>query len=99
MLTEIINLQQLGRTMSAERMKIPSANIPKFDVESEDYYAAISAAAGAEDVNRAGLLLSQWEKRLAWLHCEGCKHAPPQLVRKDGESSENYILRCYEAMP
>ena len=93
-----IDLRRIGADMSAARMRVPPANREKFDIESKDRFEAIHAAADANDAARVGRLLSQWNSRVEWLTREPkCHVAPPCLVRKDGETTEEYISRCYAA--
>lgn len=97
-MTDPLDLRTIGRAMSIIRLKIPAANIPKFDVESKEYYAAISEAVRAGEADRAGKLLSQWNVRAAWAANPGWHHAPPALIKIDGESITQWLKRCYEAM-
>lgn len=92
------NLRQIGATMSAIRFRVPAANREKFDIESRDRFEAIRAAADANDAPRVGMLIAQWNSRVEWLANEPqCHVAPPCLVRRDGETAEQYISRCYAA--
>ena len=92
------DLRQIGATMSAVRFRVPAANRKKFDIESKDWFEAIHAAADANDAARVGWLLSQWNSRVEWLTREPqCHVAPPCLVRRDDETAEQYISRCYAA--
>lgn len=93
-----INLRQIGASMSATRMRVPPQNREKFDIESKDFFAAISDAATAGNAVRVGKLIAQWNNRVEWLANEPqCHVAPPCLVRRDGETAEQYISRCYAA--
>lgn len=93
-----INLRQIGASMSATRMRVPPQNREKFDIESKDFFAAISDAATAGNAARVGKLIAQWNNRVEWLANEPqCHVAPPCLVRRDGETAEQYISRCYAA--
>ena len=93
-----INLRQIGASMSATRMRVPLQNREKFDIESKDFFAAISDAATAGNAVRVGKLIAQWNNRVEWLANEPqCHVAPPCLVRRDGETAEQYISRCYAA--
>ncbi|MBQ9502852.1 MAG: hypothetical protein IJU70_11895 [Lentisphaeria bacterium] len=91
------DLLQIGREMSAARMKTPLRNRMKFDIESKDFFAAISDAVRAGDHDRAADLLCRWHERAAWLMNEPrCFTAPPCLVRKEGEPVRDYLNRCFE---
>lgn len=93
-----IDLRQIGASMSATRMRVPPQNREKFDIESKDFFAAISDAATAGNAARVGKLIAQWNNRVEWLANEPqCHVAPPCLVRRDGETAEQYISRCYAA--
>lgn len=93
-----INLRQIGASMSAARMRVPMSNRAKFDIESKDWFEAISAAVNADDSTRAGKLIAQWNDRIWWLTNEPrCHVAPPCLVRKEDETITQYLDRCYEA--
>jgi len=91
------DLLQIGREMSAARMKTPLRNRRKFDIESKDFFAAISDAVRAGDHARAADLLRRWHERAAWLMNEPrCFTAPPCLVRQEGEPVRDYLNRCFE---
>lgn len=93
-----IDLRKIGASMSAARMRVPPQNREKFDIESKDFFAAISDAATAGNAARVGKLIAQWNNRVEWLANEPqCHVAPPCLVRRDGETAEQYISRCYAA--
>ena len=93
-----IDLRQIGASMSAARMRVPPQNREKFDIESKDFFAAISDAATAGNAARVGKLIAQWNNRVEWLANEPqCHVAPPCLVRRNGETAEQYISRCYAA--
>lgn len=94
-----IDLRKLGATMSTERLRIPVANVPKFDVESQDYFNAIAEAVNSGNHAEAGKLLARWNRRVEWLRCHDCHVAPPCLIRKQGEPVEQWIRRCCESMP
>lgn len=84
--------------MSAKRTAVPEQNRKKYDVESRDYFAAIEEAEKKGDADRLMKLMAQWEQRLRWLTKNtGCYKAPPALVRRDGETNEEYMDRCYAA--
>lgn len=94
-----LDLRAIGGAMSSLRLKIPVANIPKFDVESQEFFGAISDAVNNGNPVRAGKLLAQWELRAQWATVPGWHHAPPALIRLDGESTTQWLERCYKAMP
>ena len=92
------DLQQIGREMSAARMRVPLPNHPKFDIESKEYFNAIGGAIRAGDLDRAAALLRRWHERVEWLtHEPRCCVAPPCLIRRTGESAADYIERCHMA--
>ena len=94
-----IDLRQIGASMSAARMRVPMSNREKFDIESKDFFAAISAAANADDSTRAGKLIAQWNDRVWWLtNSQRCHVAPPCLFRKSNETAAEYLDRCYAAI-
>lgn len=93
-----LDLQKIGREMSASRMNVPLQNRRKFDIESKDFFNAIGRAIRTGHDDRAAALLRQWETRVVWLTDEPrCFSAPPCLVREIGESREDYLNRCYDA--
>lgn len=95
---DALTVQKIGREMSAQRMKVPIQNRPKFDIESRDFFTAISQAAAEKNERRFAALLRQWGSRVGWLTNEPrCCSAPPCLVRHDGEATEKYLQRCYDA--
>ncbi len=91
-------LKNIGAEMSARRVVIPPKNRPKYDVEAQDYFNALSAAAEKGDSRRFKKISEGWQLRTLWLTIvPHCHLAPPTLVRRDGESNEDYINRCYQA--
>lgn len=93
----IIDLRKIGASMSAERLNVPIANIPKFDVESQDHFSAISRAVNSGNYDEAERIIAHWIDRVGWLKLPNSHVAPPCLIRKPGESMELYLKRCYEA--
>jgi hypothetical protein len=93
-----LDLQQIGREMSAARAAVPLRVRPKFDIESRDFFNAIGHAINSGDTARATALLAQWNRRCEWLtRAPDCAAAPPCLVRRDGENITDYINRCIDA--
>ena len=91
--------QNLGASMSATRMRVPPQNREKFDIESKDFFAAISDAATAGNAVRVGKLLAQWNDRVWWLtNSQRCHVAPPCFFRKSNETAAEYLDRCYAAI-
>ena len=89
-------LKHIGEEMSVHRAVIPPKNRPKYDVEAQDYFNALNAAAESGDLKRFNQLRDRWATRVVILTIiPHCFLAPPALVHRDGESKEQYIDRCY----
>lgn len=94
-----IDLRQIGASMSATRMRVPPQNREKFDIESKDFFAAISEAAAVGNTARVEKLLTQWNSRVRWLtNSQRCHAVPPFLVRKTNETAVEYFERCCAAI-
>ena len=92
------DLREIGRDMSIARMNVPIQNRPKFEIESKDFFNAIGEAVRAGNDTRAAALLRRWESRVVWLTGEArCCAAPPCLVRRENESLQEYVDRCFDA--
>ena len=91
-------LKNIGAEMSAHRAVIPPKNRPKYDVEAQDYFNALNAAAESGDAEKFNKLMEKWYYRV-WIitAIPHCYLAPPALIRRDGESLEDYTNRCYQA--
>ena len=91
-------LEQIGREMSARRHLIPQQNRRKYDIEAKDYFNALNAAAEKGDVKRFNQLKDRWaDRELMLTIIPHCYLAPPALVRRDNETPEDYLNRCYQA--
>lgn len=91
-------LEQIGREMSARRHLIPLQNRRKYDIEAKDFFENLTAAAEKNDISRFNDLAEYWQRRNLWLTTQPhCYLIPPSLVRKKGESYEDYMNRCYQA--
>ena len=90
-------LEQIGKEMSARRHLIPVQNRRKYDIEAKDYFENLSAAAAKNDIRRFKDLAEYWQRRTLWLTTQPhCHLVPPSLVRREGESNEDYMNRCYQ---
>ncbi|MBO4631380.1 MAG: hypothetical protein J5858_05610 [Lentisphaeria bacterium] len=89
-------LEQIGAEMSARRHLIPQQNRRKYDIEAKDYFENLSSAAEKNDISRFNDLAEYWQRRNLWLTTQPhCYLIPPSLVRKKGETKEQYMDRCY----
>lgn len=89
---------EIGREMTIARKSVPVCNRAKFDVEAEDYFREICEAFRTGDMVRAERLYRRWERRIVWLAGDpDCRLAPPCLVRKEGETDDEYRNRCHQA--
>ena len=89
-------LEQIGREMTARRHLIPLQNRRKYDIEAKDFFENLTAAAEENNSRRFKKIAEGWQLRILWLTIEPhCHLAPPTLVRRDGESKEQYLDRCY----
>lgn len=84
-------LRQIAASANTMRMRVPSVNRDKFDIEFNDVFFALKSA----KANHAEIL-SHWKGRVEMLSRESrCHMAPPCLIRKANEKTEEYIDRCY----
>lgn len=89
---------EIGREMTIARKSVPVCNRAKFDVEAEDYFREICEAVRTGNLPLAAELYRRWHRRVVWLAGDpDCHHAPPCLVRKEGETEEEYRNRCHQA--
>ena len=91
-------MRKIGAEIVSQRMRVPVQNRSKFDVESRDTFDAIGEANLAGDDEKVKKLLDRWMVRAEWMATvPSCYLAPPLLIRKVNETTEEYLNRCYEA--
>ena len=87
-------MEDFEKVMDKMRMRIPTVNREKFDIETADIYAAICAES---DEEKKEILFADWKERAAFLASDlDAAKAPPRLIRKDGETAEMYLDRIFE---
>lgn len=91
-------MRKIGTEIASQRMRVPVQNRAKFDIESRDTFEVIRKANLDGDNEKIKRLLNRWMFRAEWMErCANCYLAPPMLIRKEYETTEEYLNRCYEA--
>lgn len=83
--------------VNGSRFQIPRPNRKKFDLEAEDTVTCYKAAFDMGDQCRIDWIRKRWENRLEILMRAGCHNTPPMLIQKVGESTREWLNRCYKA--
>ena len=92
------DLQAIGKRLAAARNRVPFQNRRKYELEAEDFFDAIQEALHAGRADRAAVILAKWEDREYWLiHSPTCHIAPPCLVRRLNETTEQLNERRFKA--
>jgi len=85
-------IAQLRAILAAERNKIPTCNLPKFDAEADDFIVNVSL--NPKHYNHH--CTHMWN-RIKVLQAVDASKAPPMLIRKDDETDDEHMERCYKA--
>lgn len=91
-------LQAIGKRIAITRNRVPFQNRRKYEIEAADHFEAIQEALQAGREDRAVEILAEWEDREYWLiHSPTCHIAPPCLVRRLNETTEQLNERRFKA--
>jgi hypothetical protein len=80
------------RLIAKQRLFVSPCNLRNYDIASRSFLEALETNPGEEKElsEKLKLIIAKYQNM-------DCSRVPPQLCRKNGETQEQYISRCYEA--
>lgn len=87
---------EFAQWVNSSRRKVPARNRSKFDAEARDVTRLYLRVFNLGNIEWMQALVIRWKNRLDVLLYPGAWCTPPMLIRKRGESTREWLNRCYQ---